>query len=92
MDAITVLVIDADEANRNFLAQLLQKKNYRVVHAASGEEGIRLLDQLAPNMVIFDTRLPDLSSMALIERLQHHPAIADIPCVVLSSRSDPEEM
>jgi pilus assembly protein CpaE len=92
MDAITVLVIDADEANRNFLAQLLQKKNYKVAHAASGEEGIRLLDQVSPNMVIFDTKLPDLSSMALIERLQHHPAAIDIPCVVLSSRSDPEEM
>jgi len=92
MDAITVLVIDADEANRNFLAQLLQKKNYKVIHAASGEEGIRWLDQIAPSMVIFDTKLPDLGSMALIERLQHHPAIADIPCVVLSSHSDPEEM
>lgn len=92
MDAITVLVIDADEANRNFLAQLLQKKNYKVVHAAAGEDGIRLLDQFAPNIVIFDTKLPDMSSMALIERLQRHPAIADIPCVVLSSRSDPEEM
>ncbi len=92
MDAITVLVIDADEANRNFLAQLLQKKNYKVIHAASGEQGIRLLDQVAPNMVIFDTKLPDLNSMELIERLQHHPAITDSPCVVLSSHSDPEEM
>src|SRR6266536_4293324 len=92
MDSTTVLVIDADEANRNFLAQLLQKKNYKVIHAASGEEGIRWLDQVAPSMVIFDTKLPDLSSMVLIERLQHHPAIADIPCVVLSSHSDPEEM
>lgn len=92
MDAITVLVIDADEANRNFLAQLLQKKNYKVKQASSGEEGIRMVDEDAPNMVIFDTRLPDLRSMELIERLQRNPLIADIPCVVLSSRSDPEEM
>ena len=92
MDAITVLVIDADEANRNFLAQLLQKKNYTVRHAASGEEGIRQVEVAAPAMVIFDTKLPDLKSMDLIERLQRIPAIANTPCVVLSSHSDPEEM
>ncbi len=92
MDSVTVLVIDADEANRNFMAQLLQKKNYKVIQAASGEEGIRLVDETMPNMVIFDTKLPDLRSMELIERLQRNPAVSDIPCVVLSSHSDPEEM
>jgi pilus assembly protein CpaE len=92
MDSIAVLVIDADEANRNFLAQLLQKKNYQVRQAASGEEGARMVEEQAPNMVIFDTKLPDLRAAELIERLQRNPAIADIPCVVLTSHSDPEEM
>lgn len=92
MDPITILVIDADEANRNFLAQLLHKKNYQARQAASGEEGIRMVEQAAPAMVIFDTKLPDLKAMDLIERLQRIPAMADIPCVVLTSRSDPEEM
>src|SRR5512133_110983 len=92
MDSITVLVIDADEANRNFLAQLLHKKNYKVIHAATGEDGMRLVDEAEPNIVIFDTKLPDMKSMELIERLQHHPSVFGIPCVVLSSHSDPEEM
>lgn len=92
MDSITVLLIDADEANRNFLAQLLHKKNYQVRHASSAEEGIRMVEEATPNMVIFDTKLPDLKAMDLIERLQHNQAIADVPCVVLSSHSDPEEM
>jgi len=92
MDSITVLVIDADEANRNFLAQLLQKKNYQVRHASSGEEGLRMVEEATPNMVIFDTKLPDLKAIELIERLQRNQAIADVPCVVLSSHSDPEEM
>lgn len=92
MDSITVLVIDADEANRNFLAQLLHKKNYQVRHASSAEEGVRMVEEAVPSMVIFDTNLPDLKAMELIEQLQRNPAIADVPCVVLSSRSDPEEM
>jgi pilus assembly protein CpaE len=92
VESITVLVIDADEANRNFLAQLLQKKNYRVRHAASGEDGARIVAEEPLNLVIFDTRLPDMSAMELIERFQQVPAVAEIPFVVLSSKSDPEEM
>jgi pilus assembly protein CpaE len=92
VDALTVLVIDADEANRNFLTQLLNKKGYQVRQASTGEEGVRLLDAEPPKMVIFDTKLPDLTALELIERLQKNPQIGNIPCVVLSSQSDPEEM
>jgi len=92
MDPITILVIDADDANRNFLVQLLHKKNYQVRQASSGQEGIQMVEQAAPGMIIFDTKLPDLKAMDLVERLQYIPAMADVPCVVLTSHSDPEEM
>jgi pilus assembly protein CpaE len=92
MDSVTVLIIDADEANRVFLAQMLLKKKYQVKHAASGEDGIRLVGDARPNVVVFDTKLPDMSAQDLIARLQQLPDIADVPCVVLSSHSDPEEM
>ena len=92
MDSITVLVIDADESNRNFLAQLLQKKNYIVKQAASGEAGIRLAEAAAPGIVIFDTKLPDMKSTDLLERLQRDPVFSHVPCVALTNRSDPAEM
>jgi len=92
MDSLIVLVIDADEANRVFLAQLLLKKNYHVKHASSGEDGLRIFTETRPQLIVFDTNLPDMKALELIERLQQHPDIVDVPCVVLSSRSDPEEM
>lgn len=92
MEATTILIIDADEANRNFLAQLLKKKNYLVKHASNGEEGIRMVSETTPGMVIFDTRLPDLDAMDLVARLRHNPAMADVPCIVLTSHSNPDEM
>jgi pilus assembly protein CpaE len=92
MEATTVLIIDADEANRSFLAQLLLKRNYKVRQASSGEEGVRSVEESVPNVIVFDTRLPDLTAMELIDRLLRNPAISNVPCVVLSSRSDPEEM
>lgn len=92
MTPITVLVIDADEANRNFLSQLLQKKNYQVRQAGTGAEGIRMVSAELPKIVIFDSKLPDIGALELVARLQEIPQIADVPCVVLSSHSDPDEM
>jgi pilus assembly protein CpaE len=92
MDAGTVLLVDADEANRVFLGQLLLKKNYQVKHASSGDEALRLFTQVKPVLLIFDSALPDMKAMELVERLQHLPGIDNAPCVVLSSRSDADEM
>jgi len=71
---------------------MLQKKNYSVKHASTGAEGIQMVDEGPLSMIIFDTKLPDLQAVDLLERLQKNPKIVDIPCVVLSSKSDPEEM
>ncbi len=92
MTLLTVLVIDADEANRNFLSQLLQKKNYLVRQAATGRDGIRMVSEELPKIVIFDPKLPDMGALELVEGLQGIPQIADVPCVVLSGHSDPDEM
>lgn len=92
METIKVLLIDADDANRNFLAQMLQKKNYQVIQASTGAEGVRLLDTENLNLIIFDTKLPDIQAVDLLEMFQQSPVVTDVPCVVLSSKSDPEEM
>ncbi len=52
MDPTKILVVDPDEANRQFLAQMLQKKNYNVFHAANGNEGIHQATDISPDMII----------------------------------------
>ncbi len=92
MDQSKILVVDQDEANRNFLAQMLQKKNYVVHHAATGAEGIRIAGEGETDLIVFDTNLPDMTAREFIQGLKQNPHVSEIPCVVLSSKSDPEEM
>lgn len=92
MDQVKILLIDADEANRNFLAQMLTKKNYLVTHAASGRDGFTKASQNQPELIIFDTTMTDLTAVELIGQLQQNPLTSNIPCVVLSSQSSPDEM
>lgn len=92
MDAIKILLIDKDEASRNFLAQMIVKKNYQVLHASSGREGAAKAVEEKPDLIIFDTNLDDLLPVEMLSQLQQNPVTAHIPSVVLSSQSTPEEM
>jgi pilus assembly protein CpaE len=92
MAAITILLIDADNASRHFLAQFLQKKDYIVQQAATGEEGLRMALQAPPKLIIFDAQLPDLKAVDLMGRLRQNPATASISCVVFSGQSDSDVM
>ncbi len=87
-----ILVVDQDDANRNFLGQMLQKGNYDVQQASTGGDGIRLAGESVPDLIVFDTNLPDMTAREFIQGLKQNPHISETPCVVLSSRSDPEEM
>ena len=63
---ISVLVIDADAASRNYLAVMLGKSGYSVLTAAMGREGLISAWRDQPRIIILDPALPDLSGLELV--------------------------
>ena len=92
MEQIRVLLVDQDEANRDFLSRMLQNQDYEVLLAATGRDGIEKAGLESPSLVIFDPSLPDMSLREFLRELTQNQRTANIPCVALSSRSNPEEM
>jgi two-component system KDP operon response regulator KdpE len=83
--AVRVLVIEDDPGMRRFLRNTLKVQNYDVRETASGEEGLRLVRQTSPELVILDLGLPDRDGMELIGEIRR---LSPAPILVLSSRSD----
>jgi len=92
MEQIRILLIDPDEANRDFLTRMLKNKDYEVLHAATGKDGIEKAGIESPSLIIFDPSLPDQSLKEFLQDLSQNMRTANIPCVALSSHSNPEEM
>ena len=82
---VRVLVIEDDPGMRRFLRNTLQIQNYDVRETASGQEGMQLIRQANPELVILDLGLPDRDGMELIGEIRR---ISAVPILVLSSRSD----
>ena len=92
MEQIKVLVVDPDDALQNFLAQMLTKRNYAVLHARTMQEGLAVATTKMPSIIISETRLPDGTALDLYQKLHINPTVSGIPCVILTAHSDPEEM
>jgi CheY-like chemotaxis protein len=85
-DRRTVVVIDDDPLDLDLLEAMLAPAGYAVVRAPSGEDGVRLVCQERPGVVLLDLVMPDMDGFEVIERLRGTEATADVPIVVLTSK------
>ena len=76
----TVLVIDDQESNRYLTRLMLQQGGCEVKEAATGQEGLRLADEL-PDLIILDLHLPDISGIEVCQRLKSAPRTTSIPII-----------
>jgi GAF domain-containing protein/CheY-like chemotaxis protein len=84
----TVLVIDDEAAVRDLMQRFLIKEGFRVVTAASGEEGLRWARELRPDAITLDVMMPGMDGWAVLSALKADPDIADIPVIMLTIVDD----
>jgi two-component system, chemotaxis family, sensor histidine kinase and response regulator PixL len=83
-----ILIADDSITTRQTLSLTLQKAGYQVLQAKNGYEALEQLE-FYPNIqaVICDVEMPRMNGFEFLRHHQHDPAIADIPVVMLTSRS-----
>jgi DNA-binding response OmpR family regulator len=62
----TILIVDDHDATRRGLQELLAKAGYRVLSASTFDEGKRLLNEQAPDLLVADVRLGDFNGLQLL--------------------------
>lgn len=83
-DADTILVIDDDLAVRDLMSRSLTKMGFRVVAAASGEEGLLLAKQLHPLVITLDVIMPDWDGWTVLNKLKADSDLAEIPVIMVT--------
>ncbi len=87
-----VLVVDDDEDIRDSLVDFLEDHGHRAMGAANGHEALTLLASSArPCLIILDLMMPVMDGPAFRGQQLQHPALADIPVVVVSAYKDVED-
>jgi two-component system, OmpR family, phosphate regulon response regulator OmpR len=87
-----LLMIEDDARLAKMVTDYLAQSGYTVRHAATGLEGLALLQDASatpPELVILDLMLPDLDGLEVCRRIRTLPACAHLPVLMLTAKGDP---
>ncbi|OWR31784.1 hypothetical protein CDO73_04700 [Saccharibacillus sp. O23] len=92
-EAGRVLIVDDDPVNRRVLHNLLATAGYETWAAEGGEEALNLLDRTPGiELVVTDWMMPGMSGLELCRRLRERRSLAELPILLLTARSLPEDI
>ena len=83
-----ILVIDDNMNIREFLHQELSAVDYEVREASSGAEGLAMIAEQQPDLIILDVKMPHLNGFEVAVRLHTNPATMHIPVILHTITED----
>jgi excisionase family DNA binding protein len=83
-----VLIVDDDERLREYVRVNLEMEGYTVHEAGSAEEGMKVLDELRPDLVLLDVMMPKVDGWEMLQLMHERHGVGSIPVVMFSGKVD----
>ncbi len=80
-----ILVVDDDKLFRKSIENFLELKNFEILSASDGEEGVRMAIQHKPDLILIDLVMPNMDGFASAQILGKNSVTAHIPILLLTS-------
>ena len=82
-----ILLVEDNEMNRDMLARRLERRGYQVVIALDGDQGVRLAQEEAPDLILMDMSLPVLDGWEATRQQKAAPVTQAIPIIALTAHA-----
>lgn len=81
----TILLIEDNEQNCYLMTFLLESYNFNVAVAMDGMDGIRLAEQIVPDLILLDIQLPNMDGYAVASELRKIRSLLLVPLIAVTS-------
>jgi PAS domain S-box-containing protein len=88
MTSRSVLIIESRERDLKHLKQMLENAGYRVAVALNSEEGLKLAQDLYPEVVLLAIQSSGLDGLEILQRLKKRGTTKNLPVLMLLDRFD----
>lgn len=84
----TILLVDDEAEIRELVGEFLQRRGYRIKTAASGEEGLAMVRQAPPDLILLDVYMPGMNGVEVLRQISRsHPRVGVI--MLTASQEEP---
>jgi two-component system, cell cycle response regulator DivK len=87
--AARILIVEDNLLSQKLFNDLLEAQGYATIATASGREALDLVHSVAPDLILMDIQLPELSGIEVTRRLKADARTHDIPIIVVTASSLP---
>ena len=84
----TLLIVEDENAFRQFISLALHMEGYQVRPVDSGEQAIQVLQDAPPDLVILDLSMPSISGWDVLHFMRSVPHLTATPVLVLTANAD----
>jgi CheY-like chemotaxis protein len=82
-----VVYIEDEQEMIDLVRLILSRKGYNVVGANGGREGLDLVRQLRPHLVLLDLMMPDMDGWDVYQQIRAEEATRNIPVIVITAKA-----
>jgi CheY-like chemotaxis protein len=87
----TIVLIEDDGLILRMYEKKLALDGYNVIGAANGKDGLDLIKQHKPALILCDVMMPELNGFQVLEAVKADPELAHIPFITLTNLNQPED-
>ena len=92
MKKVNVVLIDDHDEMRENIKEILELDNYSVFDASNGKQGVRLIQNHLPDIIICDIMMPDLDGYGVLKIIRNNPETTHIPFIFLTAKNEMKDM
>ncbi len=80
-----VLIIEDDESFAGILKDIAHERDFKAIVAHRGDTGLALANEVKPDAIVLDLKLPVMDGWTILERLKSHAELRHIPVHIISA-------
>ena len=86
-NAKNILCVEDEPEMVDLIRLILARRGFNVQGASGGVEGIRLIREKHPDLVLLDLMMPDMDGWEVYQQMKADPALRDIPVIVVTAKA-----
>lgn len=87
-----IVYIEDERDLAEFVTYFLEKEGYRVHHFPTGEDFLKVMETLSPQLILLDLMLPGIGGFEVFHYLKNHPRFRNVPVIMLTVKDDPMDI